>query len=93
MAITPSFQVGDGGSIPLICSVGTQRVKDVVWDLFPQTQYRKLSGQSTGLALMSYGVTVSTTGFEPVCLGSNPDRTTNGFGRTPRLGDEPLSST
>jgi hypothetical protein len=25
----------------------------VVWDLFPQTQYRKLSDQSTGLELLS----------------------------------------
>ena len=86
--ITPDFQSGDGGSIPPICSVGTQRVKDVVWDLFPQTQYRKLSSQSTGLALLFHGVTVNTTGFEPVISGSNPDGTTKG--KLPKLVKGPV---
>lgn len=42
-------------------TVGTQRVKDVVWNLFPQTQYRKLSCQSTGLALYPGGGMVDTS--------------------------------
>ena len=83
MVITSDFQSEDESSILSIRSVGTQRVKDVVWDLFLQTQYRKLSGQSTGLALMSDGVMVSTTVFEAVGPGSSPGRITKG--KLPKL--------
>lgn len=76
MVITSDFQSEDESSILSIRSVGTQRVKDVVRDLFPQTQYRKLSCQSTGLALMSDGVMVNTTVFDAVVPGSSPGRTT-----------------
>ena len=65
------------GSSPTFHTVGAQRVKDVVWNLFPQTQYRKLSCQSTGLALLSDDVMVSITDFDSVCLGSSPGRITN----------------
>ena len=76
MVITSDFQSEDESSILSIRSVGTQRVKDVVWDLFPQTQYRKLSSQSTGLALLPDDVMVSITDFDSVRPGSSPGRVT-----------------
>ena len=54
------------GSSPIFHTVGTQRVKDVVWNLFPQTQYRKLSCQSMGLALHPCGEMVNTTSLSLV---------------------------
>lgn len=53
------------GSSPTLHTVGAQRVKDVVRNLFPQTQYRKLSCQSTGLALHPCGEMVNTFGLSP----------------------------
>lgn len=43
------------GSNPVESTVGAQRTHDLVRDLFSQTRYLKLSGQSTGLALCPGG--------------------------------------
>ena len=49
---------------------------DMVRDLFSQTQYLKLSSQSTGLALLPDDVMVSITDFDSVRIGSSPVRVT-----------------
>ena len=54
MVITPSFQVGDGGSIPLICSNSSTRTANVG---LSKIQFR-LRGVEC-LRLLSFGVTVA----------------------------------
>ena len=74
MVITPSFQVGDGGSIPLICSIQV-----------PVSHSRaKLDtisvARSRMLEIIVLWCNGSTTVFGAVCLGSNPRGTTIKFG-------------
>lgn len=54
------------GSNPVESTVGAQRTHDLVRDLFSQTRYLKLSGQSTGLALSPSGGMVYTAVLETV---------------------------
>ena len=75
MVITPSFQVGDGGSIPLICSNSSTHTAYVGLN---KIQFR-IAG-SRMLEIIARWCNGSTTVFGAVSSGSNPARVTIKFG-------------
>lgn len=54
------------GSSPTFHTAGAQRTHGLVRDLFLQTRYLKLSGQTMGLALYPCGEMVNTTSLSLV---------------------------
>jgi hypothetical protein len=75
MVITPSFQVGDGGSIPLICSNSSTHTAN---DGLSKIQFR--TAGSRMLEIIARWCNGSTTVFGAVSSGSNPARVTIKFG-------------